>query len=364
MSNAAAVEMRKVTKRFGNFTAVAAVTLAIREGEFFSLLGPSGCGKTTSLRMIAGFDLPTEGEIYLHGRPVGQLPPFKRNVNTVFQSYALFPHLTVYQNVAFGLEMKKVVRAEIARRVGEALEMVRLPNVSNRKPHQLSGGQKQRVALARALVNRPEVLLLDEPLGALDLKLRKAMQLELKELQRQLGITFIFVTHDQEEALIMSDRIGVMNDGLLLQVGSPQEIYDRPTSRFVADFIGETNFLPCEVVAVNGGLTAVTVGGSLTMQAATGEPVTAGQQATLTIRPEKIHIHPAGTPPLGDEVVYPGRIVDAVFMGTDTRFSVALAEAVMVEVREQNVNISLERFGPGQAVAVSWQPRSAQLLTT
>ena len=362
MSEATAVELREVTKRFGDFTAVANVSLPIREGEFFSLLGPSGCGKTTSLRMIAGFDLPTEGEIYLRGKPVGQLPPFKRNVNTVFQNYALFPHLTVHQNVAFGLEMKKTAKAEIERRVSEALEMVRLPNVGGRKPNQLSGGQKQRVALARALINRPEVLLLDEPLGALDLKLRKAMQLELKELQRQLGITFVFVTHDQEEALIMSDRIGVMSDGRLLQVGSPQEIYDRPTSRFVADFIGETNFLPCKVTAVADDFTTVIVGGELSMQAAALASVTAGQELTLTIRPEKIHIHHLDEQVSG-ESVYAGRIVETVFIGTDTRFSVELADGVILEARQQNSNIALERFGVGQVVTVSWQPRSAQLLS-
>lgn len=364
MSDATAVELREVTKRFGNFTAVASVALSIREGEFFSLLGPSGCGKTTTLRMIAGFDLPSEGEIYLRGKPVGQLPPFKRNVNTVFQNYALFPHLTVYQNVAFGLEMKKTAKAEIERRVNEALEMVRLPNVGGRKPNQLSGGQKQRVALARALINRPEVLLLDEPLGALDLKLRKAMQLELKELQRQLGITFIFVTHDQEEALIMSDRIGVMNDGFLLQVGAPQEIYDRPANRFVADFIGETNFLPCKVLQAEGGLTAVTVGDNLTMQAAVADELSPGQEATLAIRPEKIHIHAPDAAPGDGEAVYSGRVVEAAFLGTDTRFSVELADGIVLEVRQQNTNIALERFDVGREVTVSWQTRSAQLLTS
>jgi spermidine/putrescine transport system ATP-binding protein len=357
-----AVDLRGVTKRFGTFTAVDNLSLAIQEGEFFSLLGPSGCGKTTTLRMIAGFDLPSAGEIYLRGKAVGQLPPFKRNVNTVFQSYALFPHLTVQQNVAFGLEMKRVGKTEIERRVGEALEMVRLPDVGHRKPHQLSGGQKQRIALARALINRPEVLLLDEPLGALDLKLRKAMQLELKELQRRLGITFIFVTHDQEEALIMSDRIGVMNEGLLLQVGPPQEIYDRPTSRFVADFIGETNFLPCKATAVGDEFATVVVGGNLTMQAVAQGSVAVGQELTLTIRPEKIHIHHPDEQ-ISGESVYDGRILETVFIGTDTRFNVELADGVRLEVREQNVNIALERFGVGQAVAVSWQPRSAQLLS-
>ncbi len=358
-----AVELRDVTKKFGQFTAVENVSLAVQEGEFFSLLGPSGCGKTTNLRMIAGFELPSEGEIYLHGKAVGQLPPFRRNVNTVFQNYALFPHLTVEQNVAFGLEMKKVDKAEIGRRVAEALELVRLPNVGRRKPHQLSGGQRQRVALARALVNQPEVLLLDEPLGALDLKLRKAMQLELKEIQRQLGITFIFVTHDQEEALVMSDRIGVMSAGHLLQVGTPKEIYEQPSSRFVADFIGDTNFLPCKVLEENDGITAVLVADKLKMQAASNTAVAAGTNATLAIRPEKIHIYSLENKAIDEETVFPGQIVEAIFMGTDTIFRIELAENATVDVRYQNVNITAEQFDEGQTVAVSWQPKSARVLT-
>lgn len=357
-----AVELRGVTKRFGSFTAVETVSLAVEEGEFFSLLGPSGCGKTTNLRMIAGFELPSEGEIYLHGAAVGQLPAFKRNVNTVFQNYALFPHLTVEQNVAFGLEMKQVAKAEISQRVKDALEMVRLPNVGGRKPNQLSGGQRQRVALARALINRPEVLLLDEPLGALDLKLRKAMQLELKEIQRQLGITFIFVTHDQEEALVMSDRIGVMSAGKLLQVGTPKEIYEQPTTRFVADFIGDTNFLPCEVKAVSAGIATVMVAGQLTMQAA-GSATTVGEKATLAIRPEKIHLHTLDDRVEG-EAVFQGKIIEAVFVGTDTVFRVEVAPGAAVEVRHQNTNITGEQFVDGQEVAVSWRPESARVLTT
>src|SRR5512145_1230470 len=244
------VELQNITKRFGDFIAVDDVSLDIKDGEFFSLLGPSGCGKTTCLRMIAGFELPSEGEIKIRGKSMGDTPPYKRPVNTVFQNYALFPHMTVFENVAFGLEMQKVSRAEIKTRVKEALEMVRLPQLADRKPRQLSGGQQQRIALARALVNRPQVLLLDEPLSALDLKLRKAMQLELKELQHQVGITFIFVTHDQEEAITMSDRIAVMNEGVVQQVGAPREIYESPRNRFVADFIGETNFIEGEVLEV------------------------------------------------------------------------------------------------------------------
>lgn len=364
MARAAAVELQHVTKRFGDFVAVDRVSLAIEEGEFFSLLGPSGCGKTTNLRMIAGFELPSEGDIFLGGESVGQLPPFKRNVNTVFQNYALFPHLSAEENVAFGLQMKKVPVPEIRQRVREALELVRLPNVGNRRPHQLSGGQRQRVALARALVNRPKVLLLDEPLGALDLKLRKAMQLELKALQRQLDITFIFVTHDQEEALVMSDRIGVMSEGRLLQVGAPKEIYDQPANRFVADFIGETNFLPCQVLGYQDGLATIRLAEQLVLKAATLEAPTAGQEATLAIRPEKIHLHSLDEANLQAETVFPGRIHDTTFIGTDTRFLVELAPGVRLDVRYQNLNPGDVAFQTGQAVAVSWQPSSARLLTT
>lgn len=357
-----AVQLTHVNKQFGEVTAVDDVCLSVEEGEFFALLGPSGCGKTTTLRMIAGFELPTTGEIYLNGQPVGQLPPFKRDINTVFQNYALFPHLTITQNVAFGLQMKKVNPREIDQRVTEALAMVRLPNVGSRKPHQLSGGQRQRVALARALINRPQVLLLDEPLGALDLKLRKAMQLELKELQRQLGITFIFVTHDQEEALVMSDRIGVMQAGKLLQVGPPQAIYEQPTSRFVADFIGDTNFLPCRILEYADGIASVNVADQLTMKAACDSPIAAGDRATLAIRPEKIHLHPLDDAILADEAVFQGRIVETIFIGTDTLFRIALAEGATVDVRHQNINITAESFSEGQTVAVSWRPESARVL--
>ncbi|MCA9918667.1 MAG: spermidine/putrescine ABC transporter ATP-binding protein, partial [Anaerolineales bacterium] len=246
------VKLDHVTKQFGDFTAVHEMVMEIADGEFFSMLGPSGCGKTTTLRMIAGFEQPTSGELYIMGQPVAGIPAYRRPVNTVFQNYALFPHMTVAQNVAFGLEMAKVPKSEIDKRVAEALEQVQMTPMSQRKPTQLSGGQQQRVALARALVNRPKVLLLDEPLGALDLKLRKAMQLELKQIQSEVGITFIYVTHDQEEAMTMSNRIAVMSNGLVQQIGAPREIYEHPHNRFVADFIGETNFLEGNVTEIDG----------------------------------------------------------------------------------------------------------------
>jgi len=357
------VELRAVTKRFGSFTAVKDVTLGIRQGEFFSLLGPSGCGKTTNLRMIAGFELPTSGSILLGGQDVIQLPPFKRNVNTVFQNYALFPHLSVAENVAFGLEMKGIAKAEIGKRVTEALEMVRLPDSGSKKPNQLSGGQRQRIALARAIVNRPQVLLLDEPLGALDLKLRKAMQLELKELQRELAITFVFVTHDQEEALVMSDRIGVMDHGVLRQVGTPEEIYDRPADRFVADFIGDTNFLPCQVVEHRNGAAQVQVAG-MRMTAASDQQLKAGVEAYLAIRPEKVQLYTSGAARNPNEERFPGVIVEEVFMGTDTRYVVELAPQTQIVVRQQNMNIASSRFALHQKVDVGWETLFARVLVS
>jgi spermidine/putrescine transport system ATP-binding protein len=364
-----AVEMRDVVKEFDDpgrsaekVFAVNHVMLQIRDGEFFSLLGPSGCGKTTSLRMIAGFELPTSGEIYLHGSPTGRTPPFQRPVNTVFQNYALFPHMSIGENVAFGLQMKGVPKADIAPRVKEALEMVRLPGYENRKPKQMSGGQQQRVALARALVNRPEVLLLDEPLGALDLKLRKEMQLELKTLQREVGITFIYVTHDQEEALTMSDRIAVMNKGNMLQVGSAVEIYEEPNSRFVADFIGETNFISGTVVSVNNEKAEFEADG-LKMTAASGAGVRSGVQATLAVRPERIQLSSAR--PVGVANAFPGQIFESIYIGTDTHYRVQLSPMVSVRIRRQNVlPIGMPAMaGPtGVNVWVSWPLESARVL--
>jgi spermidine/putrescine transport system ATP-binding protein len=343
MQDSFAVEVQGVTKRFpgpagrpdSEVVAVDDVTLQIRDGEFFSLLGPSGCGKTTTLRMIAGFEHPTDGEIYIHGKPMGLTPPYQRNTNMVFQSYALFPHMTIARNVAFGLEMKKVHKAEIERRGQEALEMVRLADFGPRKPNQLSGGQQQRIALARALVNRPEVLLLDEPLGALDLKLRKEMQLELKTLQREVGITFVYVTHDQEEALTMSDRIAVMHLGKVLQIGTPTEIYERPNCRFVADFIGDTNFLDGVVQEQQGELATVVVDDRLLVRAQTDQSLSPGTQVSVAVRPEKLRLLPK--PGQGPCNSFLGEVEQVVYIGTDTRFKVRLSENVVLDVREQNV---------------------------
>jgi spermidine/putrescine transport system ATP-binding protein len=314
--------------------------------------------------MIAGFEQPTEGEVFIASRAVAGVPAFERNTNMVFQNYALFPHMTVAQNVAFGLEMKRVPRAEISQRVTGALEMVRLPGMEDRRPKQLSGGQQQRVALARALVNRPSVLLLDEPLGALDLKLRKEMQLELKDLQHRVGITFVYVTHDQEEALTMSDRIAVMHEGRVLQIGSPTEIYERPTCRFVADFIGETNFLDGEVVGRENGQVAVKIRPGLTVQVPAGEEGPTNAQVTVAIRPEKIRILDKQLPDV--ENCLSGVIQEVVYIGTDTHFQVSLAEDLVIRVRQQNRISTVDQrayFGErGDQVYVAWSPESAMLL--
>jgi spermidine/putrescine transport system ATP-binding protein len=369
-----AVELRNVTKRFGEVVAVDNISLQIHDGDFFALLGPSGCGKTTTLRMIAGFEIPTEGELYIQGEFMGDTPPFRRNTNMVFQSYALFPHMSVARNVAFGLEMKRVPKAEIQRRAQEALEMVRLGNLGHRRPTQLSGGQQQRVALARALVNRPSVLLLDEPLGALDLKLRKDMQLELKKLQQQVGITFVYVTHDQGEALTMSNRIAVMHQGHVLQIGGPTEIYERPNCRFVADFIGESNFLAGQVLERTAEYVTVLVGEKLRVLVAAGPDsvlaghpaqgdIVPGRQVTLAVRPEKIRL--LREPPAGLLNLLPGRVEEVVYVGTETQFRVRLEEGSLLSVRQQNVISSADPaayYGGLDSVYVSWQPESTLVL--
>ena len=364
-----AVELRDVVKEFADLgksgetvTAVNHVDLKIRDGEFFSMLGPSGCGKTTSLRMIAGFELPTSGEVLLHGKAMGKTPPYQRPVNTVFQSYALFPHMTIFDNVAFGLQMKGVSKSDIAPRVKEALTMVRLPGYESRKPKQLSGGQQQRVALARALVNRPEVLLLDEPLGALDLKLRKEMQLELKTLQREVGITFIYVTHDQEEALTMSDRIGVMNKGILLQVGNSSDIYENPNCRFVADFIGDTNFIIGTIKSLQGRVAEVNVGDVLILRADCDQALPAGTEVSVAVRPEKMHVNATSTDHI--ENTFKGRVINVVYIGTDTHYGIEIPGGQRVRVREQN-NMPGSRplAGVGDEVAVSFAAAAGRILT-
>lgn len=357
-----AVELSNVTKRFADVIAVDDVSLDIREGEFFSLLGPSGCGKTTTLRMIAGFETPTEGDVFIRGQSMGQTPPFQRDANMVFQNYALFPHMSVYENVAFGLEMKGVSKDDIGRRVAEALAMVRMPGLGDRKPDQLSGGQQQRVALARALINRPAVLLLDEPLGALDLKLRKQMQIELKNLQERVGITFIYVTHDQEEALTMSDRIAVMHQGRVLQVGRPVEIYEQPVDRFVADFIGESNFLEGEIEQIGSEWVTLYLAGVGEVYARPRPDLRVGQRVTCAVRPEKMHLHHAA-PPQNSVNVARGEITTQVYIGTDTQFLIQLSEDTTISVREQNPDITA---GPalqrGEQIYVTWSPESTLIL--
>ncbi len=366
MSETYAVELRQVVKQFGNVVAVNGVSLRIREGEFFSLLGPSGCGKTTTLRIIAGLEMPTSGSVLIYGEEQGYLPPYQRPVNTVFQNYALFPHMTVAQNVAFGLEMKKVPKEEIKRRVAEALELVRLTGKENRRPKQLSGGQKQRVALARALVNRPKVLLLDEPLGALDLKLRKAMQAELKALQERVGITFIYVTHDQEEALVMSDRIAVMNEGNVLQVGTPEEIYEQPQNRFVADFIGKTNFLPGEVVAV-GPVAKVKLASGVVVEATVPEGVafSRGERAVVSVRPEKVYVTPEDRlPEVPDAAALshvPATVLKVFYVGAEWRYIVQVGQTE-VAVQVQNVDRAARCCQVGDRVTLHWRSAQARLL--
>lgn len=331
-----AVRFQGVSRYFGTIKAVDEITLDIHHGEFFTLLGPSGSGKTTCLRLIAGFDQPTSGRIQLFGKPVEGTPPYDRDVNTVFQDYALFPHMSVGENIGYGLMVKKIPTKERQQRVAEILEMVQLPEIADRRPSQLSGGQKQRVALARALINKPRVLLLDEPLGALDLKLRQQMQVELKKIQQSVGITFIFVTHDQEEALTMSDRIAVFNEGKIVQVGSPLEIYEQPRTSFVAGFVGTSNLI---------------------------EPENAqkliGESKSFAIRPEKIQIiAPQETTP-ADSYGTVGTIKDVVYLGINTRYLVELEDGGMLAVLQQNLESTIVDGlkTPGNQVKLIWQKK-------
>jgi spermidine/putrescine transport system ATP-binding protein len=353
----AAVELVGVTKRFGDdVLAVDALDLTIEDGEFFSLLGPSGCGKTTTLRMIAGFEFPTQGSIRIHGHEMGLRPPNERPVNTVFQSYALFPHMNVYENVAFGLEMQKVPGAEVDTRVRRVLDQVQLTKRADAKPSQLSGGMQQRVALARALVNEPEVLLLDEPLGALDLKLRQSMQYELKDLQSRVGITFIYVTHDQEEALTMSDRIGVMSDGNLLQVGDSHEIYETPKSRFVADFIGDINLIDADVT----GAGSARLGNGTEVSIPDGHPATGS--VTLALRPERFRLHRAGESVADGRNRMRARITRRTYFGDVYYYDVDAGLGEPIEVKEEN-RPDVDTHEVGDEVTVSWRTESANLVS-
>jgi spermidine/putrescine transport system ATP-binding protein len=372
-----AVRLVQLTKRFGGdatgkrvakyvdgadagqgFLAVDHIDLEVNEGEFFSLLGPSGCGKTTTLRMIGGFEQPTEGRIELQGEDVTWLPAYKRNVNTVFQNYALFPHLTIFENVAFGLRRRKVGDADLKKRVTEMLDLVELPGYERRKPSQISGGQAQRVALARALVNKPAVLLLDEPLGALDLKLRKQMQVELKRIQQEVGITFIYVTHDQEEAMTMSDRIAVMNHGRYEQLGDPEVLYERPKTRFVAGFLGVSNLIPATPDGRDNGYAGFKLADGTGVRVPAG--LVEGRQGTLAlgVRPEKIRLlEPKDDVPAGLNHV-PGTITHASYLGVSTQYIVSLPDGRHVTVYEQNVQraTKAELWNTGESVVLAWSP--------
>lgn len=383
------VQLQNVTKTFRTasgqvaFKAVDNISLEIYDGEFFALLGPSGCGKTTTLRMIAGFEDVTEGDILIQGKSVRRIPPYRRPVNTVFQDYALFPHMTVLQNVMFGLKMENVRHKEAVRRAQEKLEMVQLPGVDNRRPRQLSGGQQQRVALARALVKEPTVLLLDEPLGALDLKLRKDMQYELKSMQQQLGITFIYVTHDQEEALTMADRIAVMHNGKVQQLGSPTDIYEYPNTRYVADFIGETNFIDGQFISLQNKYGRVRIGEHTEIDSYVGDnQPSAGDKVTVAIRPEKIGIfglegnvlqnHSQATSAddfvtylkaQPDKTVVKGTVKQAFYIGTDIRYHVDVGSAVELVCRSQNIGKQTDRFfGVDESVYVFWENNNSRIL--
>jgi spermidine/putrescine transport system ATP-binding protein len=354
----AVIQLDRVVKRFGGYVAVHDAHFTIGRGEFFSLLGPSGCGKTTTLRMIAGFEQPTDGRILLEGQDVSRVPPYHRNVNTVFQHYALFPHMTVFDNVAFGPRCRKLEPPEIERRVRALLAVVRLTDFAERRPAQLSGGQQQRVALARALVNYPSALLLDEPLGALDLKLRQVMQIELKRIQREVGITFIYVTHDQEEALTMSDRIAVMNEGRVEQIGPPREIYHSPASVFVANFIGTANLLPGMVTRVGGDRVTVKVAGDGELSIPVGaDPVAPGAGVTVMVRPERLRLTgrdagTSGVPVTVRHVVFQGPVIRCILVAPD-------GTEIVAHLGPEEAIPDLE---PGLHLQVSWDPDAARLL--
>jgi spermidine/putrescine transport system ATP-binding protein len=357
MSASSGIEARGVTKIFGDgagaVRALDRVSVQVRENEFFTLLGPSGCGKTTLLRLIAGFEHPTEGQILLEGQPIGHLPPYQRRVNTVFQSYALFPHMTVAENIGFGLEMLGKQRSEIASTVDAMLRLVKMQELASRRTDQISGGQQQRVALARALAPQPQVLLLDEPLSALDYKLRKEMQIELKRLQHETGITFVFVTHDQEEALTMSDRVAVMDEGRVLQVGSPQEIYNHPSERFVADF----NFLEADVLAANGQEVTLRLASGAEINATLPEDISAARQVTIVVRPERAVL--CADP---SAALLHGELQNIVYFGTDTHYHLTLPDGNAFMARVQNTRSGPAPFELGAQVGIVIEPEAIQVL--
>jgi putative spermidine/putrescine transport system ATP-binding protein len=364
-SSAVDVRLSGARKRYGEVTAVDGVDIEIRPGEFFTMLGPSGSGKTTCLRMIAGFERPDEGRVELAGRDVTDLPPQERDVNTVFQDYALFPHMTVAQNVEYGLKVKKVGKTERGERVGQALALVRLDGYGDRRPGQLSGGQRQRVALARALVNRPRLLLLDEPLGALDLKLRQQLQVELKRIQREVGITFVYVTHDQDEALTMSDRIAVMDGGKVLQVGAPHEVYDEPSSRFVAGFVGVSNVLELPIESIDGDVAMLAAGEGNAVQADAPAGAQVGDVAVVTIRPERIRLSGEGATPAGS--CHAGGVVrESLYAGPVSRFVVALDDGGELMVVRQNTQTSFDDAEAlrGRRVTLEWAREHTRVIGT
>lgn len=347
----ARVVFDRIEKQYGSVYAVNDVSLEIAPGEFLTLLGPSGSGKTTTLMMLAGFEIPTAGEIYVDDDPIAAVPPFRRNIGMVFQNYALFPHMTVGENIAFPLQMRKVSKAEIARQSKEVLELVGLPGYEGRYPRQLSGGQQQRIAVARALVFNPRVLLMDEPLGALDKQLRERLQLEIKELHDQLGVTIIYVTHDQEEALVMSDRIAVMNEGRIEQCGPPTELYDEPSSRFVATFIGESNFIEGAISRIDGDAACVAVPGIEELRAPLKPGLAPGASVALTVRPEKIVASENGAHPGANTTT--ARVEDVIFVGEMRRYVVALAGGQRLVLKAQNRS-GIRSFDRGDTVQVAW----------
>ena len=355
------ITLTSITKRFGDTVAVDDVSLQIEGGAFFSLLGPSGCGKTTTLRIIGGFVYPTTGDVHINGEIMAEAPPYRRPVNTVFQNYALFPHKTVAQNIAFGLQMKKVPKAEISDAVERSLDLIQLPGYGKRKPSELSGGERQRVALARALINEPTILLLDEPLSALDLKLRKQMQLELKALQRKVGITFVYVTHDQGEALALSDRIAVMNDGKILQVGTPSEIYDSPQNRFVADFIGTSNFLEGTLISKKAVVLKTEL--PLKIVCTPNSALPLNTPVTVAIRPERFNLR---TTPASDAAnSLRGVIQDESYLGTTLQYTVQTDYPTPLIAHQQNTGArETHRFQRGDTVYLQWAPENAIILKT